>query len=425
VLYTSGFLHFSPNISLVGPLELSLKADEKRVQSREFESALMQHRQEKWSVTFMKSWVKKIADQFDLGIKGRDSSPTPEGAPAVDLDISDERATVLYLLDIYSKNLFDFENHPVRKTREVFDDYAKSLLKADYPDTDKLLFRIRQFFSAYRVDEYSYIQRSAEEFKSIIWDFADQLGEDIQVEKAKEIELRTQLEELREAVESNAMEKLKHKSREFIDTYVQYQTQKDERRNKRLGTMSKSLQTMKKQLAEAQTSLKVDHLTQAYNRKSFDEQGLRYHQLYGLSKGNICLLMFDIDHFKKVNDTYGHDIGDHVIKECVRFLKESFQRDNDLVARLGGEEFAVILPDFDLPAAAKKVEECLGRIRRETIIHKDISFKFTVSCGIAQLMENETFPHWLKRADMALYQSKNSGRDRYTVAAPIQLPSAA
>lgn len=379
----------------------------------------------------MKSWVKKIADQFDLGIKNNgshESSGSSEDSAAhhsSSHDISDERATILYLLDIYSKNLFDFDKHPVRKTREIFDDYSKSLLKADYPDADKLLFRIRQFFSSYRVDEYSYIQRSSEEFKSIIWDFADQLGEDIQVEKSKEIELKAQLEELREAVESNAMDKLRHKSREFIDTYVQYQTEKDERRNKRMGTMSKSLQTMKKQLSEAQTNLKVDHLTQAYNRKSFEEQGQRYQQLYALSKGKISMLMFDIDHFKKVNDTYGHDIGDHVIKECVRFLKESFQRDNDLVARLGGEEFAVILPDFDIQSAAKKVEECLGHIRNETIIHKDLSIKFTVSCGISQLMENEDFASWVKRADMALYQSKNSGRDRYTVAAPILITKAA
>ncbi len=375
----------------------------------------------------MKAWVKKIADQFDLGIKGREGSGhhddehSHSGAP----DITEEKATLLYILDVYGKNLFDFDHHPVRKTREVFDDFSKALLNPDYPDADKLLFRIRQFFSAYRVDEYSYLQRSAEEFKSIIWDFADQLGEDIQVEKTKEHELRAHLDELREAVESNAMEKLKHKSREFIDTYVQYQTQKDERRKKRLGSMSRSLHTMKKQLAEAQTNLKVDHMTQAYNRKSFDEQAQRYQQLYGLSKGNITLVLFDIDHFKKVNDTYGHDIGDHVIKECVRFLKESFQREQDFVARLGGEEFAVLLPDFDVQSAAKKVEQCLNRIRKETLVHKELHIKFTVSCGLAQLLENETFPQWLKRADMALYQSKNSGRNRYTVAAPVLLPSAA
>jgi diguanylate cyclase (GGDEF)-like protein len=374
----------------------------------------------------MKSWVKKIADQFDLGIKGKQGHTGSENPTAGEAtDMNEERATILYLLDIYSKNLFDFEHHPVRKTREIFDEFSKSLLNPDYPDGEKLLFRIRQFFAAYRVDEYSYHQKSAEEFKSIIWDFADQLGEDIQVEQAKETEIKAHLSELREAVESNAMEKLRHKSREFIDTYVQYQTQKDERRNRRLGTMSKSLSTMKKQLAEAQTNLNLDHMTQAYNRKSFEEQAQRYQQLCALSKGNVSILMFDIDHFKKVNDTYGHDIGDHVIKECVRFLKESFQRDQDFVARLGGEEFAVILPDFDVQSAAKKAETCLQRIRKETLVHKDLQIKFTVSCGIAQLLEGETLQSWMKRADMALYQSKNSGRDRYTVAPPMHIPSSA
>lgn len=374
----------------------------------------------------MKSWVKKIADQFDLGIQSkpgqrREDDPGHQSGP----DLSDERATLLFFLDVLSKNLMDIEGHPVRKTRDVIDGYSKSLLQANPSDDEKLLFRIRQFFSSYRVDEYSYLQRTMEEFKSIIWDFADQLGEDLQNERAKEMELKTHLTELREAVEANSIEKLKSKSRAFIDTYVQYQSQKDERRSRRMGTMSKTLGTMKKQLAQAQKELKVDHLSQAYNRRSFDEQLRRYQQLYSLSKGKITLLICDIDHFKKVNDTYGHDIGDHVIKECVRFLKESFSRENDFVARLGGEEFAVILPDFDIESASKKIEDCLNRIRKEKLVHEKFEIKFTISMGVAQLLENESFDQWLKRADMALYQSKNSGRDRYTVAAPFVLPKAA
>jgi len=374
----------------------------------------------------MKSWVKKIADQFDLGLASKSSSSHDEhsssGAPA--LDLSDERATLLYILDILSKNLMDIDKHPSRKTREILDGYAKSLLQSR-DDDENLLFRIRQFYSSYRVDESTYLQRTLEEFKSIIWDFADQLGEDLQTEKAKEAELKSHLSDLREAVEANSIEKLKQKSRTFIDTYVQYQSQKDERRSKRLGTMTKTLGTMKKQLAQAQKDLKVDHLSQAYNRRSFDEQLRRYQQLYALSKGNITLLICDIDHFKKVNDTYGHDIGDHVIKECVRFLKETFARENDFVARLGGEEFAVILPDFDVESAVKKVEDCLNRIRRERLVHEKYEIKFTVSMGVAQLLENESFDQWLKRADLALYQSKNSGRDRYTVAPPMLMPKAA
>lgn len=374
----------------------------------------------------MKSWVKKIADQFDLGLSTPTPNPSKGGtAPETPLsDLSEDRATILYFLDILSKNLVEVENHPVRKTREALDGFSKSLLQPDPKEEEKLLFKIRQFFSKYRVDECAYIQRSMEEFKNIIWDFADQLGEDLQNERAKESELKEHLNELREAVEANSIEKLKSKSRAFIDTYVQYQSQKDERRSKRLGTMTKTLSTMKKQLAKAQKDLTIDHLSEAYNRRSFDDQLRRYQQLYALSKGNITLLICDIDHFKRVNDTYGHDIGDHVIKECVRFLKEAFSRENDFVARLGGEEFAVILPDFTIESATVKLEQCLNRIRHEKLVHENYEIKFTISVGVAQLLEGESFDMWLKRADMALYQSKNSGRDRYTVAPPMLLSQA-
>lgn len=370
----------------------------------------------------MKSWVKKIADQFDLGLQSKSSGTSDSSTSMVDMN--DERATILFFLDTLSKHLIEIEHHPIRKTREALDNFSKSLLQTHHNDEEKLLFRIRQFFSSYRVEEYAYLQKTMEEFKNIIWDFADQLGDDLQSEKTKESELKVHLSELREAVEANSIERLKSKSRAFIDTYVQYQTQKDERRSKRLGTMTKTLGTMKKQLAQAQKDLKVDHLSQAYNRRSFDEQLRRYQQLYSLSKGNITLAICDIDHFKKVNDTFGHDIGDHVIKECVRFLKETFSRENDFVARLGGEEFAVILPDFNIESASKKIEECLSRIRKEKLVHEKFEIKFTISAGIAQLLEGESFDMWLKRADMALYQSKNSGRDRYTVAPPMLLSKA-
>jgi diguanylate cyclase (GGDEF)-like protein len=185
------------------------------------------------------------------------------------------------------------------------------------------------------------------------------------------------------------------------------------------------LGTLKKQLSQAQKDLKTDHMTQAYNRKSFDEQIKKYHQLYALSGGNISLLICDIDHFKKVNDSYGHDIGDHVIKECVRFLKESFPRQQDFVARLGGEEFAVILPDYDTEVASLKIEQCLNRIRKEKLIQGKLEIQFTVSVGLSQLLPNESHSDWLKRADLALYMSKNSGRNKMTVACAQLKPQAA
>lgn len=359
----------------------------------------------------MKQWVKKLFEQFDIDVK--DGNPNPQQ------QFSEEKATLLYLLDIYNKHLFEIDGHPVRKTRETLDEFTKGFFNANPEQMEKLLFRFRQWFASYRIDEFSYIQNTFDDFKSIIWDFADQLAEDVRFERMQESELKDNLEDLKEAVEANSIDALRIRSREFIDAYVEYQTKKDERRNVRMDSIKKNLDTVKKQLSEANDSLQTDHLTGAYNRRFFDNQLKEHVRNFRTNAGAVSLIVLDIDFFKKVNDSYGHDIGDFVLKECVRLLKESFHRDQDVVARIGGEEFAIVIPQYRVEDAVKKAEDTLNKIRKAVFVHGELKLSFTVSMGIAQLMEGESFDQWLKRADSALYQSKNSGRNKYTVAPHI------
>lgn len=361
--------------------------------------------------------MKKLLEQFDL-----DSEITKGHKKEVQLN--EEQATLLYIIDTLNKHLFEIEKQPIRKVRKQLDDFAKGLMYPDLEDTE-LLFKLRQFYSTYRIDEYSYIQNTFDDFKRIIWDFADQLADDIRVEKTKDEEVSTSLEHLREAVESNSIDDLRVKSHEFISFYKEYQTQKDERRTKRLGQIRKNLNTVKKQLVEANHNMRLDHLTEAHNRKSFDEQLKKYISLYQIEKTPVSLITLDIDHFKKINDSYGHDIGDFVLKECVRLLKEVFNGNEDFVSRIGGEEFSVILPGQNVLHATHKAEEAMRKIRAEAFVQDDLEIRFTVSMGIAQLSENETADQWLKRADQALYQSKNTGRNKITVADHPQKTSAA
>lgn len=364
----------------------------------------------------MKSWISKLLKQFEVDWGQLPSQN--DGSP----HFSDDRATLLFIIDVYNKHLFEIESQPLRKVRESLDEFSKLLIRTRESDSEKILFRLRQFFSSYRLDEYTYLNKTFDEFKTIIWDFADQLGEDLKVEAAKDKEVAVSLNGLREAVESNSINELKAKAREFIDFYVDVQNQRDQQRAKRLNRVKKNLQLAKKKLVEANQSLKVDHLTQAFNRKSFEEQLKNHHNLFELSKSPCSLIVLDIDFFKKINDSYGHDIGDFVLKECVQMLKTSFEK--DFVARIGGEEFAVILPDCRLEDAVKKAAGCLDKFRKEKLLHGNLEIKFTVSMGIAELSPGENPELWLKRADQALYQSKNTGRDKYTISAPrIQVAS--
>jgi len=363
----------------------------------------------------VKQWVKKLLEQLDLGSSdSTDTGSTPQ------VEINEDRATLLYIIDTYSKHLIEVDSRSVRKMRAVFDEFAKGLLRVDGPNSDKLLFRFRQFFSGYRIQEYSYLQKTFEDFKSIIWDFADQLNEGMATEQARDVEVRSSLNSLREAVEANSIGELKEKSREFIDFYIELQTRNDEKRSARIDSIQKNLATVKKKLSEVTHTAQHDHLTGAYNRKYADELFAKVMaDFQSAAKTPVSIVALDIDYFKKINDIFGHDTGDVVLKEFARLLREVCNGKSDAVVRMGGEEFTVILPGVPLMEAVKKTEEILQRIRKEVIIHSDTQIRYTSSAGVAQLAVGESLEKWLKRADTALYSAKETGRDKYIVAPTV------
>ena len=359
----------------------------------------------------MKQWVKKLIEQFEL-----DKPAGKVDSSSAELDISENRATLLYIIDSYSKHLIEIDSRPVRKVREIFDEFAKGLLKPSSPNSDKILFRFRQFFSAYRIQETTYIEKTFEDFKSIVWDFADQLNESVKTEQNRDVQVRESLEQLREAVEANSIEELKTKSREFIDFYIELQTRNDEARSSRLESVQKNLASVKKKLTEVKETANTDHLTGAYNRRFFDDKIKSCADLFKSKKTPVTIMSLDIDYFKKVNDIFGHDAGDAVLKELVKLLKDKIANDKSSVCRVGGEEFAVVLPETSVLEAVMAAEIVLDAVRKTVVVHSDTQIRFTVSIGIAQLNDSETTEKWVKRADTALYQSKESGRDQYTVA---------
>ena len=216
----------------------------------------------------MKQWVQKLAEQLDYGW-GKNSQEKGEHKTAADL--SEDRATLLYIIDIYNKNLVEINTHPVRRVREIMDEFTRELVQGETANSEKALFRLRQFFSSYRVSEYTYIRKTFDDFKSILWDFIDQLADDFQQEDAQDKQVSDNLRQLREAVEADSIDVLRQKSREFIDHYIETQSRKEERRSKKMTTIKQNLTFMKKQLVEANKSMRLDHLTMAFNRKSFDE----------------------------------------------------------------------------------------------------------------------------------------------------------
>jgi len=182
----------------------------------------------------------------------------------------------------------------------------------------------------------------------------------------------------------------------------------------------REIEQLRADLQRAREDVFVDSLTKVLNRKGLDHKMGQLMRTPPVTGTRHALVMLDIDHFKGINDTHGHLMGDRVLSALGELLKLSVAEAGSTVARYGGEEFAVLLPNAT-PALAHEVAE---RIRLRTKALKirqkhtnEVVLTLTVSAGVAAHQHGEDAAGWIARADKALYQSKESGRDRVSVAA--------
>jgi len=182
-------------------------------------------------------------------------------------------------------------------------------------------------------------------------------------------------------------------------------------RNDELGDLSKTIQDLF-------TKANVDALTGIYNRRFMENNLDRIMGLLSRGGSLLSVLMLDIDFFKKYNDAFGHDQGDVCLKAVARALADSVTRTDDFVVRYGGEEFAAILPNTDEDGARKVAEKLIENVWALNIAHPENAASSIVTVSVGVTTGQVTFKHswdvFLKRADEALYMSKDNGRNQYT-----------
>ncbi|MCB1761833.1 MAG: GGDEF domain-containing protein [Gammaproteobacteria bacterium] len=157
-----------------------------------------------------------------------------------------------------------------------------------------------------------------------------------------------------------------------------------------------------------------DYLTGVTNRRAFEETMEREWYRAMRERRMLALVIADIDNFKLCNDTYGHQMGDRMLKKVATLLEKRIRRGADLVARIGGEEFALILPDTDLSGAVALAESIRQDMRVSASRESDETPKLTMSFGVASLLPEASLDPGIlfRRADAAVYEAKRKGRDR-------------
>jgi len=186
-------------------------------------------------------------------------------------------------------------------------------------------------------------------------------------------------------------------------------------------TVTKALRNeiaqLRQNVARAETEARTDPLTGAANRGAFDEELARRCELAASGIESFALVYADIDHFKKINDTYGHPVGDRVLTAFVEFLRARV-RQGDTIARCGGEEFGVILPGATMRPALRKAKKMIEELARaDWAVDPGTKLKFTASMGVAEWQTGDDAAALVGRADRALYRAKHEGRNRVSKAA--------
>ncbi|MBI5923597.1 MAG: diguanylate cyclase [Betaproteobacteria bacterium] len=179
----------------------------------------------------------------------------------------------------------------------------------------------------------------------------------------------------------------------------------------RVEETEKEVDRLQNELAQASDMVRQDPLTGALNRKGMDEALEREVARIKRHESTMCLALLDIDNFKKLNDTYGHQVGDAALVHLANVTRETI-RPQDTLARFGGEEFVILLPDTPLDEGVTAITRLQRELTRKFFLHKNEKMLITFSAGVAEIGKEEPAGQALKRADDAMYLAKRAGKNR-------------
>ena len=213
--------------------------------------------------------------------------------------------------------------------------------------------------------------------------------------------------------EENVVKALNLGAHDFVSKPIEYNILSARMRSAlRLTQIQAQLEELNQEL---QHLASVDVLTDSFNRRHFFNLSNSEYLRAKRHNRNLSAIMIDIDHFKKINDRYGHAIGDEVLKILTHHCKQMI-RDSDIFGRLGGEEFGICCPETNIDGALIIAEKIRTSFFEKELKIDGESLKVSLSIGVAQLGKNDhAFDQLLRRADLALYNAKNNGRNKSCV----------
>ncbi len=299
-----------------------------------------------------------------------------------------------------------FLNGPSKQQAEVTDESTKEpgLERRDWGT-------VHRFFDAHRRHEQSYVETSLGNLRHAVQCFAQCLTVTVTEDRRDEQQIQERLERLVGVLEGHDTAAIRHEAGEVVRVVRHTLQTRRGREKEQLLILGKRVQDLRDELDRAREKATLDGLTHLYNRAAFDAELEKVAALGLLLGSEPTLLMVDVDHFKSINDRFGHPSGDVVLRHVADTLVRHFVRKVDFVARYGGEEFVVVARDSTLDKVAQRAERVRQVIEQTPVVTPSGEVELTVSLGVTALVPGEAPESWVQRADRALYAAKNGGRN--------------
>ncbi len=333
---------------------------------------------------------------------------------------------VASLLKNFGENAFDTDNVSARDTRSECEGWAKRITVGGGrselgDDGEQKPFKrdfvgVRRYFAAQRAHEREFVGRSLGNLREAVHAFARCLTTTVGEDRAADERVGAQLGKLVGAFQSNDSQAIRYEAEGIVAVVQEVMAKRSESQKRMLGELSEKVSELREELQRVRDQAALDPLTQLFNRAALDAHLDRVADLAFLLSSSPCILMIDVDHFKRINDTYGHPAGDEVLRRVADMQVRNFLRREDFVARYGGEEFVVVIPDSSLHNAELRAERVRQSIEELEIETPKGKIQCTVSIGLASLSSGDSGNSWLARADAALYEAKGAGRNCVRVA---------
>jgi len=358
------------------------------------------------------------------GSEARSSAKEAEPANVHD-ELGEAIETLRSVLLAVGQHAFDTDRELADETRTRFEELArriaigpvKSQLDGAPPAARRDYRSVRHEVRAQREHEQKYVVSTVENFRDAVRACLRTLSSAIAEDRAADKRVGAQIGLLVEAFQTNDSEAIRREAKLVAELVSESISQRRARERQQMAELAQSVRVLKDELRDARSQAERDPLTDLYNRAAFDEHARRTAEIAMLGVGQPFLVMLDVDHFKQVNDRFGHPTGDATLRAVAELLVRTFLRADDFVARYGGEEFAVIIVDSAEDRVLSRAERLRESASRLEVPSASGAVRLTVSIGVAGLLPAEGVASWIERADRALYAAKQSGRNRVISAA--------